>query len=139
MWLLAGYGIDVAQKKVAIVGRGRLVGAPLERAWKRSNIDVAVFEKGGDLRQLNKYDLIVTATGVPGLITNQMVRPGAVIVDAGTASENGKIVGDVDELVRQRQDITITPQKGGVGPLTVAALFDNVINACLKIANAAKN
>lgn len=139
MWLLAGYGIDVAQKKVAIVGRGRLVGAPLERAWKRSNIDMTVFEKGDDLRQLNKYDLIVTATGVPGLITNQMVRPGAVIVDAGTASENGKIVGDVDELVRQRQDITITPQKGGVGPLTVAALFDNVINACLKIANAAKN
>ena len=138
-WLLAGYGVDLKGKKVAIVGRGRLVGAPLERMWLKSGVDVTVFEKGDDLFQLINYDIIVSATGVPGLIKSQMIRTKTVVVDAGTASENGKIVGDVSEEVRQRNDVIITPKKGGVGPLTVSALFDNVITACLKIANQSKS
>ena len=138
-WLLAGYGVDLKSKKVAIVGRGRLVGAPLEKMWLKSGVDVMVFEKGDDLSQLINYDIIVSATGVPGLIKSQMVKAKAVVIDAGTASENGKIVGDVSEEVRQRNDVIITPKKGGVGPLTVSALFDNVITACLKIANQSKN
>lgn len=138
-WLLAGYGVDLKGKKVAIVGRGRLVGAPLERMWLKSGVDVTVFEKGDDLFQLINYDIIVSATGVPGLIKSQMIRTKTVVVDAGTASENGKIVGDVSEEVRQRNDVIITPKKGGVGPLTVSALFDNVITACIKIANQSKS
>ena len=138
-WLLAGYGVDLKGKKVAIVGRGRLVGAPLEKMWLKSGVDVTVFEKGADLSQLVNYDIIVSATGVPGLIKSQMIKTKTVVVDAGTASENGKIVGDVSEEVRQRNDVIITPKKGGVGPLTVSALFDNVITACLKIANQSKN
>ena len=138
-WLLAGYGVDLKGKKVAIVGRGRLVGAPLEKMWLKSDVDVTVFEKGDDLSQLINYDIIVSATGVPGLIKSQMIKTKAVVVDAGTASENGKIVGDVSEEARQRNDVIITPKKGGVGPLTVSALFDNVITACLKIANQSKN
>ena len=138
-WLLAGYGVDLKGKKVAIVGRGRLVGAPLERMWLKSGVDVTVFEKGDDLSQLINYDIIVSATGVPGLIKSQIIKAKAVVVDAGTASENGKIVGDVSEEMRQRNDVIITPKKGGVGPLTVSALFDNVITACLKIANQSKN
>ena len=138
-WLLAGYSVDLKGKKVAIVGRGRLVGAPLERMWLKSGVDVTVFEKGDDLSQLINYDIVVSATGVPGLIKSQMVKAKAVVVDAGTASENGKIVGDVSEEVRQRNDVIITPKKGGVGPLTVSALFDNVITACLKIANQSKS
>ena len=138
-WLLAGYGVDLKNKKVAIVGRGHLVGAPLEKMWLKSGVDVTVFEKGDDLSQLINYDIIVSATGVPGLIKSQMIKPKAVVIDAGTASENGKIIGDVSEEVRQRNDVIITPKKGGVGPLTVSALFDNVITACLKIANQSKN
>ena len=138
-WLLAGYGVDLKGKKVAIVGRGRLVGAPLERMWLKSGVDVTVFEKGDDLSQLINYDIIVSATGVPGLIKSQMIKTKTVVVDAGTASENGKIVGDASEEVRQRNDVIITPKKGGVGPLTVSALFDNVIMACLKIANQSKS
>ena len=138
-WLLAGYGVDLKGKKVAIVGRGRLVGAPLEKIWLKSDVDVTVFEKGDDLSQLINYDIIVSATGVPGLIKSQMIKTKTVVVDAGTASENGKIVGDVSEEMRQRNDVIITPKKGGVGPLTVSALFDNVITACLKIANQSKN
>ena len=138
-WLLAGYGVDLKNKKVAIVGRGRLVGAPLEKMWLKSGVDVTVFEKGDDLSQLINYDIIVSATGVPGLIKSRMIKPKAVVIDAGTASENGKIIGDASEEVRQRNDVIITPKKGGVGPLTVSALFDNVITACLKIANQSKN
>ena len=138
-WLLAGYGVDLKNKKVAIVGRGRLVGAPLEKMWLKSDVDVTVFEKGDDLSQLINYDIIVSATGVPGLIKSQMIKTKTVVVDAGTASENGKIVGDVSEEMRQRNDVIITPKKGGVGPLTVSALFDNVITACLKIANQSKS
>lgn len=134
-WLLAGHNIELSGKRIAIVGRGRLVGGPLERIWRNSGLNVTVFEKGDNLSALEDYEIIVTATGVAGLIDSDVVRPSAIVVDAGTASEQGKIVGDVTPALRQRDDITITPEKGGVGPLTVTALFDNVINACFRIAN----
>ena len=134
-WLLAGHNIELSGKRIAIVGRGRLVGGPLERIWRNSGLNVTVFEKGDDLSALEDYEIIVTATGVAGLIDSDVVRPSAIVVDAGTASEQGKIVGDVTPALRQRDDITITPEKGGVGPLTVTALFDNVITACFRIAN----
>lgn len=134
-WLLAGYSVELAGKRLAIVGRGRLVGAPLERMWRASGLDVTVFGRGDALSRLYEYDVIVTATGVAGLIQPDMIRPGAVVVDAGTASEDGKIVGDVAPANRTRTDIHLTPEKGGVGPLTVSALFDNVITACLHRVN----
>lgn len=127
-WLLAGYDINLSDKKIALVGRGKLVGAPLERMWKNSGFDVTVFRHGDDLMKLRDFDVIVSATGTPHLIKNEMVRGGAVIVDAGTASEGGVLVGDVDDMVREREDIAaITPRIGGVGPLTVTCLFEHVI------------
>lgn len=136
-WLLAGYNVDLASKHVAIVGNGRLVGAPLLRMWQNSGYDVTVFDENSrDMHdRLPQFDVIVTATGVPGLIKSSDVKDGAVVVDAGTASEHGKIVGDVSDEVRERDDIMITPVKGGVGPLTVAALFDNVIRAASATTN----
>lgn len=134
-WLLAGYSIELKGKKIAIVGAGRLVGSPLERIWRNSGLDVTVFSRGDDLSAIKDFDIVVTATGSPSMITNAMIKPGATLVDAGTAVEDGRVCGDVADEVRQRNDINITPIKGGVGPLTVVALFDNVIKACLKIAN----
>lgn len=129
-WLLTGYGIELPSLKLAVVGRGKLVGAPLLKMWRESNYDVEMFHRGDDLMRLRDFDVIVTATGVPGLITSEMLKQGAVVVDAGTASEKGVIVGDVAEDVREnRDDLTITPKIGGVGPLTVAMLFENVIRA----------
>lgn len=130
-WLLAGYNVDLRGKEIAIVGNGRLVGAPLAKLWKNQGLDVHVYDDTVDDlgAALKNAQVMVTATGVPHLIKSTMVSPGAVVVDAGTASESGKIVGDVDDEVRERDDLTITPEKGGVGPLTVAALFDNVITA----------
>lgn len=137
-WLLAGYGVELRGKKIAIVGRGRLVGAPLEKMLRNSGVDVTVFVRGDNLEELINYDIIVTATGAPNTIINDMVKPDAVLVDAGTAAEDGVIRGDVSPEVRQRQDLTITPEKGGIGPLTVTALFDNVITACFRVANSSK-
>lgn len=136
-WLLGGYNVSLDGKKIAIVGNGRLVGAPLYKLWKNAVYDVAVYDDNTkDLKSvILPSDVIVTATGVPGLITSEMVRNGAVVVDAGTAAEHGKIVGDLTEEVRARDDLTITPIKGGVGPLTVCALFDNVITAARKVAD----
>lgn len=136
-WLLAGYNVELNYKKIVIVGNGRLVGAPLYRLWKNQGFDVTVCDsKTPDIAGVIKSaDVIVTATGVPGLITSDMIKSGATVVDAGTAAEHGKIVGDLSDEIRQRQDLTITPAKGGVGPLTVTALFDNVILAARKVAD----
>jgi methylenetetrahydrofolate dehydrogenase (NADP+)/methenyltetrahydrofolate cyclohydrolase len=129
-WLLAGYDIKVATSKIAIVGRGKLVGAPLFKMFTNSGYNVSLFHRGDDLSQLKDYDIIITATGKPGIITSDMVQPGTVIVDAGTASEDGVLKGDVAEKVRERKDLTaITPKIGGVGPLTVTCLFEHVIKA----------
>lgn len=136
-WLLAGYNVALEGKVIAIVGNGRLVGEPLARLWLGAGLNVTVYDDTTlDLApSLRESQVIVTATGVPGLIKRDMVQPGVVVVDAGTASEHGKIVGDVGADVRELDDITITPLKGGVGPLTVAALFDNVIQAARVIAD----
>ena len=129
-WLLTGYNIDLKQKRIAIVGRGRLVGRPLASMWGNSGLNVEVFHRGSDFSKLHNYEVIVTATGAPDLITDEMIRSGAVIVDAGTASEGGKLVGDISDEIRERTDISaITPKIGGVGPLTVGVLFENVLMA----------
>lgn len=131
-WLLTGYGVELENKKLAIVGHGKLVGAPLEKMWKESHYNVTVFDKGSDLNLLSDYDVVVTATGVPGLIKSGMLKYGGVIVDAGTASEGGVIKGDLDDSARERDDLTLTPKIGGVGPLTVAMLFEKVIQVAGK-------
>ena len=128
LWLLTGYDIKLDQAKIAIVGRGKLVGMPLFKMFTNSNYDVSLFHRGDDLTKLKNYDIIITATGAPGLITNSLIKPGACIVDAGTASEDGVLKGDLAEEVRKRTDLAaLTPTTGGVGPLTVTCLFDHVI------------
>ena len=138
-WLLAGYNIPLENKKIAVVGQGKLVGAPLSKMFEDSGIDVSKFDElnSDEMKEkLKDFDVVITAVGKPGLITSEMIKNKAVVVDAGTASENGKIKGDVADSVRElRKDLTITPIKGGVGPLTVASLIDNVIVAARKVAD----
>lgn len=136
-WLLAGYNIDLKDKQIVIVGNGRLVGKPLAKMWKASGLNVTVIDKSvTDLAgSLKSADVLVTATGVPGLITKDMIKEGAVVVDAGVATDSNGLIGDVAEEVRNLDSLTITPIKGGVGPLTVCALFENVIRAARESAN----
>ncbi len=130
-WLLTGYDVNYAGKKIVIVGNGRLVGAPLAKLWQASGLQPEVVDKQTEnLAEVTKTaDILVTATGVAGLISPEMVRPDAIIVDAGVATDANGLIGDVQETVRLMPGISITPTKGGVGPLTVAALFENVITA----------
>jgi methylenetetrahydrofolate dehydrogenase (NADP+)/methenyltetrahydrofolate cyclohydrolase len=130
-WLLAGYNIDLSNKHIVLVGRGRLVGRPLERLWQTAGYDLEVADKSSaDLSAMTRRaDILICGTGVPGLITAKMVKPNAVIVDAGVATDANGLVGDVAPEVRKLPDITITPEKGGVGPLTVCALFENVLRS----------
>lgn len=137
LWLLAAYNIELQKaRKVLLVGRGKLVGAPLERILQASGVDVQVADRSTtDLQAVAlESDVIITATGSPAILYSDMVKSGAVVVDAGTASENGKTVGDVAADLYERDDITITPPKGGVGPLTVCALMENVIQAARRTA-----
>ena len=132
LWLLSGYNIDLNGKKIAVIGQGRLVGAPLTRMLQASGNDVLKvdIDTQEPAQKVSECDIVITATGVAGLITSDWVSEGAVVIDAGTAGEGGKVVGDLAEEVRQREDIkAITPLKGGVGPLTVCALFENILTA----------
>ena len=125
LWLLAAYNIEINKgRKVLLIGRGKLVGAPLERILLASGVDVTVADREtADLKALT--------------LEADIIKPGAVVVDAGVASEGGKTIGDLAADVYQRDDLTLTPVKGGVGPLTVCALFDNVIRAARVRAEAA--
>lgn len=139
LWLLAGYNVDLQQgKHVLLVGRGKLVGAPLERMLEASEVNVSVADRSTkDLKaEALQADVIITATGSPAILYSDMIKQGAVVVDAGVAGEEGKTVGDLAPDVYERDDIAVTPTKGGVGPLTVCALFENVIRAARRSAKA---
>lgn len=131
IWLLAGYNVELNGKHILLVGRGRLVGAPLEKMLLSSGYDVETIDK--KVTDLSKHtlnaDVIISATGSPSVLHADMIKKNTVVVDAGVASESGKTVGDLADDVYERDDLTLTPRKGGVGPLTVCALFDNVIRA----------
>jgi len=134
LWLLAGYNIDLAGKKILIVGNGKLVGQPLSKMLIASGNKVTVADiNTNDLANISlQSDIIITATGSPGVLKSSMLKPGSVVVDAGVTTDKGKTVGDLDEDVRLRDDLIITPIKGGVGPLTICALFSNVIKSAQK-------
>jgi methylenetetrahydrofolate dehydrogenase (NADP+)/methenyltetrahydrofolate cyclohydrolase len=131
LWLLAGYNIDLKDKKIVLIGKGKLVGAPLHKILKGSGLDVEVVDRTtSDLASITRTaDILITAANSAEIIGSDMIARDAVVVDAGVASEDGKTVGNLKPEVYERDDLTITPTRGGVGPLTVCALFENVIRA----------
>lgn len=120
--------IDIAGKNVAVIGAGILVGKPA-MIWF-INQGATVFALRRSTQNISKYtkeaDIIVTGVGKPGIIKSDMVKEGVIIIDAGTAFEKGKLAGDVDSAVAQKASI-FTPVPGGVGPLTVAMVFKNLL------------
>jgi methylenetetrahydrofolate dehydrogenase (NADP+) / methenyltetrahydrofolate cyclohydrolase len=131
MWLLNGFAVELTGKKITIVGRGRLVGAPLKKMMDSSGLNIQVIhsQTSNPEEILLNSDVIITAVGKPGIIDSAMLPLNCVVVDAATSSENGQLKGDLADDVYEREDLILTPKKGGVGPLTVCALFDNVIRA----------
>lgn len=131
LWLLAAYNVQLEGKGIVIVGNGRLVGAPLLGLLKASGLDATVIDENTKNSEeiIMEADILISGVGVPGRIKAKSIKTGAIVVDAGVASDNGVLMGDVEDSARERDDISVTPRIGGVGPLTVSALFDNVIRA----------
>lgn len=131
LWLLSGYNIDMTDKRPGIIGQGRLVGQPLAVMLRDSGMDPLICdEHTGDMSEmLDQADIVVTATGQPRLLKSDNIPSNSVIIDAGTSLEENALIGDVDPQAYERGDITVSPVPGGVGPLTVCALFENVLTA----------
>ncbi len=129
LWLLAAYNIDLPGKKIAVVGEGKLVGGPLVKTLRGMSLEVGVVDENTkDPRQvISGSEIVISGVGKPNIIKSDWLSAGTVVVDAGTASEGGVQYGDVEDKARSRDDISITPKIGGVGPLTVSALFDNLL------------
>jgi len=129
--LLEHYGIEVQGKDVTVVGAGYIVGKPLSVLLLNMNATVTtchIYTQDLKKHTLNA-DILISATGVPHLIKEDMVKEGAVVVDVGISKVDGKIVGDVDfERVKEKASY-ITPVPGGVGPMTITALLMNTLKA----------
>jgi methylenetetrahydrofolate dehydrogenase (NADP+)/methenyltetrahydrofolate cyclohydrolase len=132
--LLAHYEIPVAGHEVVILGRGATIGRPLAMllAQKRPTANAAVTVVHTGVPDWDRYtrraEILVAAAGVPGIIQPQHVRPGATVIGAGVRYEGRRLLPDVDESVAEVAG-AMTPRVGGVGPTTVAMLFQNAITA----------
>jgi methylenetetrahydrofolate dehydrogenase (NADP+) / methenyltetrahydrofolate cyclohydrolase len=123
------YRPQAKRKKILIVGGGFLVGRPLYKYWHKAGLDVDILEKDCDqyFEKIKRADLIVVSTGGGAKLDKGHFKAGAVVVDASTISEAGKIAGDVDGK-DWPDDIDLAPVPGGVGPLTVAMLLQNLLS-----------
>ena len=129
--LLDKYGVILEGSNVVIVGRSSLVGMPLFHMLENRNATVTLcHSKTRNLQSITKNaDIIISATGVKGLIKEDMVNNNAVVVDVGITRENGKLYGDVDFDNVSKKASLITPVPGGVGPMTIASLAQNILKA----------
>ena len=129
--LLDKYGVILEGSNVVIVGRSSLVGMPLFHMLENRNATVTLcHSKTKNLQSITKNaDIIISATGVKGLIKKDMVNNNAVVVDVVITRENGKLYGDVDFDNVSKKASLITPVPGGVGPMTIASLAQNILKA----------
>ena len=136
--LLAAYGVPVEGKHVVIIGRGLTIGRPLALllAMRRPHCNAAVTVVHTGVENLAELvrsaDVIVAAAGRAGLVTRDMVKPGAAVVGAGTSFSGRKLLSDVDDDVAEVAG-WITPRLGGVGPMTRAMLLRNAVLAAEKV------
>ena len=132
--LLDEVGIELKGKEVCLVGWGMAVGKPLSNMLLARDATLTVCnEFTADLAgHTKRADVIITATGVPRLIKADMVEEGAVVIDAGFGNYEGKPSGDADFEAVKEKAAWITPVPGGVGPMTIAMLLRNVVEAAKK-------
>jgi methylenetetrahydrofolate dehydrogenase (NADP+) / methenyltetrahydrofolate cyclohydrolase len=127
--LFSYYRIEVGGKRVTLVGFGRLVGMPLSVWLHKEGVTLLVADKKTKdvAARTREADIVISGVGKKNLITGDMVKEGVIVVDAGTSVEGGKTTGDVNfESVSEKASF-ITPVPGGVGPLTVACLLQNMV------------
>jgi methylenetetrahydrofolate dehydrogenase (NADP+)/methenyltetrahydrofolate cyclohydrolase len=123
-----GFSIQDSDKKIVVIGNGFLVGNPLARVLAENNIKADVIDSTKMLNSeslILNSDLIISATGKSGIIKPEMIKDDVILIDAGTAEENGELVGDIDPLCYKKAAF-YTPVPGGIGPVTIAMLFQNL-------------
>lgn len=133
MKMFESYNIDLTGKNVTIIGRSNIVGKPLIQCCLNKNATVTVcHSKTKDLKQhTQNADIVIAAIGKSKFVTSDMIKQGAVVIDVGiNRSDDGTLTGDVDYENVYNKASYITPVPGGVGPMTIAMLMNNVIKAC---------
>jgi methylenetetrahydrofolate dehydrogenase (NADP+)/methenyltetrahydrofolate cyclohydrolase len=125
--IIEEYQIDLRNKKIVIIGKGLLVGKPVSAWLVREGFENIIVDKENtDLKgSLVDADVIISGAGVPSLVTPEMIKDGVVLIDAGTSTSSGKIMGDIDRSCYERASV-VAGVPGGVGPLTVVNLFKNL-------------
>ena len=130
--MLEAYNIEIQGKHAVVIGRSNIVGKPLSQCLLNKNATVTIcHSKTKNIKEIAKTaDILISAVGKINMVTADMVKDGAVVIDVGmNRNDDGKLVGDVDfEKVKERASY-ITPVPGGVGQMTIAMLMNNVIKA----------
>lgn len=135
MQLIRSTGIDISGKNAVVVGRSNVVGRPASMLLLKESATVTIcHSRTIDLKEhtLNA-DILVAAVGVPNLITGDMIKPGAIVIDAGINRVDGKTVGDVEFETAKDVAGFISPVPGGVGPVTRTILLMNTLEACERL------
>lgn len=120
--------IDFMNKTMALLGNGYLVGAPISRYLNKKGKShfIVTKENEKDIEKLSNFDIVISGVGIPGILKKENIKENAILIDAGTSDLGGTIVGDIN---KNCYDISqaISPVPGGVGPITVAYLFYNLV------------
>ena len=132
--VLDSLNLELSQKKILVIGQGELVGKPVTFLLRQRGLTVETADDSTNLKSIApNADIIISGTGQPKLITSDLIKPDAILIDCGTAESGGGIVGDVDlESVRDKASI-VSPVPGGVGPITVAKLLANVVESAIAL------
>ena len=121
--------IDLKNKTIVIIGRGKLVGLPLSILFDNNRISYSIFGRNSNQEEMMKAllmaDIIISGIGVPSFIQPTMIKQGVILIDAGTSEQQGVTVGDIDPSCYEKASL-YTPVPGGVGPITVASIFQNL-------------
>lgn len=136
--LLQALGRDVRGARVAVVGQGALIGIPVARWFRQQGAEVIDIDVGTPQPELlaRGADIIISGAGVPGLVTDAWVKEGALVLDFGYAKRGNAYVGDVDAASVAKIAGALTPVPGGMGPLVVAAVLENVLTLATRPASA---
>jgi methylenetetrahydrofolate dehydrogenase (NADP+) / methenyltetrahydrofolate cyclohydrolase len=130
MELLAAYDVDPTGREAVVIGRSEIVGRPVAMLLLQASATVTIcHSRTADLAsQVRRADIVVAAVGVPGIVTPEMVKPGATVLDVGLTRTDEGIRGDVDPAVADVAGL-LTPMPGGVGPMTIAMLLRSAVKA----------
>ncbi len=136
MKILEYEGIHTAGAHAVVIGRSDIVGKPMAAMLLQKGIDATVtvcHSRTKNLAELSSQaDILIAAVGIPEFVTDDMIRPGAIVIDVGINRVGKRLVGDVDYNAALQQAAAITPVPGGVGPMTIAMLLRNTLDAAIR-------